>query len=127
WAGDTLGRMMRRVSPASDSPTSGHHSVMNRRTFLGLSALAPLSSSLVGNATAAAGRELSADVVIVGGGVGGCAAALAAARAGARVILTEKTDWLGGQLTSQAVPPDEHPWIESFGCTRLYRRFRDGI
>jgi len=24
-------------------------------------------------------------------------------------VLTEDSDWLGGQLTSQAVPPDEHP------------------
>ena len=35
-------------------------------------------------------------------------------------LLTEETDWIGGQLTSQAVPPDEHPWIESFGCTAAY-------
>ncbi len=72
-------------------------------------------------------RELHADVVIIGGGVGGCAAAWAALEMGRRVILTEECDWLGGQLTSQAVPPDEHPWIEQFGCTRLYRRLRDGI
>ncbi|MBL9172157.1 MAG: FAD-dependent oxidoreductase, partial [Verrucomicrobiales bacterium] len=71
--------------------------------------------------------ELAADVVIVGGGVGGCAAALAACRMGRSVILTEPTDWIGGQLTSQAVPPDEHPWIESFGCTQSYRTFRDGV
>lgn len=66
-------------------------------------------------------------MVILGGGVGGCAAAFAAARAGCQVVLTEETDWIGGQLTSQAVPPDEHPWIESFGCTRSYRQFRDGV
>jgi hypothetical protein len=30
-------------------------------------------------------------------------------------------------MTSQAVPPDEHPWIEDFGCTRSWRRFRDGV
>jgi hypothetical protein len=72
-------------------------------------------------------RERRADVVILGGGVGGCAAALAAARAGCQVVLTEETDWMGGQLTSQAVPPDEHPWIESFGCTRSFRQFRDGV
>ena len=72
-------------------------------------------------------RELGADVVIVGGGTGGCAAALAATAAGARVILTEETDWVGGQLTAQAVPPDEHRWIERFGCTRRYRAFREGV
>jgi hypothetical protein len=52
---------------------------------------------------------------------------LAACRAGLRVILTEETDWIGGQATAQAVPPDEHPWIESFGCTRTYREFRDRV
>jgi hypothetical protein len=97
---------------------------MNRRRFLTCAALPPLALT---TPTRAAPREQRADVVIVGGSTGGVAAALAAARAGLRVILTEETDWLGGQLTSQAVPPDEHPWIESFGCTRSYRRFRDGI
>jgi FAD dependent oxidoreductase len=72
-------------------------------------------------------REINADVIVVGGGTGGCAAALAAARMGTKVLLTEETGWIGGQLTSQAVPPDEHPWIERFGCTRSYRRFREGI
>ena len=59
-------------------------------------------------------------------GLGGVAAALAACRRGHRVVLTEETDWLGGQLTSQAVPPDEHPWIEQFGCTATYRRAARG-
>ena len=74
-----------------------------------------------------AARELRADVAIIGGGTGGCAAALAALRNGLRVILTEETDWVGGQLTAQAVPPDEHAWIESFGSTRLYRAYRAAV
>jgi hypothetical protein len=72
-------------------------------------------------------KELTADLVIIGGGLGGVAASLAAARNGLRVILTEETDWIGGQLTSQAVPPDENPWIESFGGTRSYQGLREGI
>ncbi len=68
--------------------------------------------------------EIWADVAILGGGVGGCAAALAALRGGASVVMTEETDWIGGQLTSQAVPPDEHPWIESHGSPQSYREFR---
>ena len=32
-----------------------------------------------------------------------------------------------GQLTNQAVPPDEHPWIEDFGATASYRALRRGI
>ena len=66
-------------------------------------------------------------ILIIGGGTGGVAAALAAARAGRRVLLTEETDWIGGQLTAQAVPPDENPWIETFGGTRSYRAFREGV
>jgi hypothetical protein len=99
---------------------------MRRRTFLKSAALGPFVFSL-GASAAPRGHELHADVVIAGGGCGGVAAALAAARAGQRVILTEETDWIGGQLTAQAVPPDEHPWIESFGCTRSYRQFRQGV
>src|SRR3954471_20963043 len=53
-------------------------------------------------------RELKADVLIVGGGVGGVAAALGAAALGKSIILTDEYDWIGGQLTSQAVPPDEN-------------------
>src|SRR3954454_13826264 len=72
-------------------------------------------------------REERTTVLVVGGGLGGVAAALAAAERGAGVVLAEETSWLGGQLTSQAVPLDEHPWIERFGCTARYRRLRDGI
>ncbi|MCH7945921.1 MAG: FAD-dependent oxidoreductase, partial [Armatimonadetes bacterium] len=67
------------------------------------------------------------DLVIVGGGVGGCAAALSACSLGLRVVMTEPTNWVGGQLTSQCVPPDEHPWIEEFGCTARYRDFRNRV
>lgn len=70
---------------------------------------------------------MKTEILIAGGGVGGCAAALAAAESGRRVVMTEESDWIGGQLTSQAVPPDEHGWIERFGCTATYRRFREGV
>ena len=90
---------------------------MLRRSFL----------QLIASVVAAASRELSCDVAVIGGGVGGCAAALGALRNGMRVILTEETDWIGGQLTSQAVPPDEHPWIESFGRTQAYAAYRNAV
>ncbi len=72
-------------------------------------------------------RDLRADLVIVGGGLGGCAAALAALRNGLTVILTEETDWIGGQLSQQGVPPDEHRSIETHGATQLYRDFRKAV
>lgn len=67
------------------------------------------------------------EILIVGGGLGGVAAALAATDLGCRVILTEETDWLGGQLSSQAVPPDEHMWIEDSGRTESYAELRRRI
>lgn len=63
-------------------------------------------------------------VLIVGGGMGGCAAALALASQGVKCVMSEPHRWLGGQLTSQAVPLDEHPWIEDFGRTELYAELR---
>ncbi len=106
---------------------------MRRRRFLkrlglgaGLTVL-PTGSRSWAARLASQQRELACDVAIVGGGLGGCAAAVAALRAGKTVVLTEPTDWIGGQLTSQAVPPDEHPWIEQFGCNASYRAVRDGI
>jgi hypothetical protein len=71
--------------------------------------------------------ERRTEVLVVGAGLGGVAAALAAVRLGQNVILTEETDWIGGQLTAQAVPPDEHPWIEGTGCTATYQRLRHAI
>ncbi len=70
---------------------------------------------------------IKTEILIVGGSVGGCAAALAALEAGRNVVLTEESGWIGGQLTSQAVPPDEHGWIEDFGCTASYRRYRQRV
>jgi len=105
---------------------------MKRRSFIRCAALTAAGrikvSALAGFALQRARpKELKADLIIVGGGTGGCAAALAAVRNGLRVIMTEETDWIGGQLTQQAVPPDEHPWIEGFGGTRTYREFRSQV
>ena len=72
-------------------------------------------------------RERSTDILIVGGSLGGVAGALAAARLGREVVLVEESDWIGGQLTTQGVPPDEHPWAEGTGITASYRRLRSGI
>ena len=75
--------------------------------------------------------SLTVETIIVGAGVGGCAAALALARAGRRVILTEEFAWIGGQFTSQAVPPDENRWIEYEAgipaATHSYLHLRDAV
>lgn len=109
---------------------------MKRRNFIslvGLGGTAVASGSLIGlsgNVYASSiydeqkATELNASLVIAGAGIGGFAAALGALRNGLSVILTEETDWIGGQLTQQGVPPDEHNWIESHGATKAYRHYR---
>jgi hypothetical protein len=68
------------------------------------------------------------DVVILGGGMGGVSAAIAASKAGARVCLTDPTKWLGGQMTSQGVSAlDENRFIETTGATRSYAELRRRI
>jgi hypothetical protein len=113
---------------------------MKRRNFIGNLALGGsvmLSSpilSLGDNKTNKANHPkksfekiMEADAVIIGGGLGGFAASVALLRNNKTVILTEETDWIGGQLTQQGVPPDEHPWIEFTGSTQMYRDFRNAV
>ena len=107
------------------SPGRKPHSSPHRASLQGRGGQVDLTRGLVGQADGV--EALRTDVAIVGGGLGACAAALAAARLGRRVILTEETHWVGGQLTNQVVPPDEHPWIEQFGATASYRTLRRGI
>lgn len=72
--------------------------------------------------------EISCDVLVVGAGLGGAAAALRAARLGRHVCLVEETGWPGGQMSTQGVSAlDEHRYIESFGGTGAYYEFRNGI
>jgi hypothetical protein len=73
------------------------------------------------------------DILIVGGGVGGVAAALAATTATndrLKVCITEETDWLGGQITTQGIPVlDEgrNFLVETSGANRSYQKFRERI
>ncbi|QRR02202.1 FAD-dependent oxidoreductase [Dyadobacter sandarakinus] len=108
---------------------------MKRRSFLGNIALTSALTNIEGLDQKSRPslhknkpqETLKADLIIAGGGLGGCAASLAALRNGLTVILTEETDWLGGQISQQGVPPDEHQWIETHGAPKSYRDFRNAI
>jgi hypothetical protein len=54
--------------------------------------------------TRAASEVWECDVVVVGGSLGGVAAASGAMRQGAKTCLIELTPWLGGQISSGGVP-----------------------
>ena len=57
-------------------------------------------------------REISTDVLVIGGGSAGCFAAISAARSGASVLLVEKNGMLGGTTTGGMVnfPGLFHAW-----------------
>ena len=63
----------------------------------------PTAGVLLALVACSAPAPESYDVVIVGGGTGGTAAAIEAARNGARVLVVEEGPWLGGMLTSAGV------------------------
>ncbi len=59
-------------------------------------------------------NELSTDVLVVGGGAGGTAAAIQAARQGVRTILVSEFTWLGGMLTSAGVSAPDGNELAAF-------------
>ncbi len=72
-------------------------------------------------------RRVSADIAVIGASLGGVMAAYQACQAGRTVVLTSEFAWLGGQMTAQGVPPDEHRLIESGGASKTYMQFRQAI
>lgn len=56
----------------------------------------------------------TADVLVVGGGTGGTAAAIQAARRGAKTILVSEFPWLGGMLTAAGVSAPDGNELAAF-------------
>lgn len=70
------------------------------------------------------------DIIISGAGTGGWAAAVQAARMGARVLLLEETDWIGGQMSCAAVTTmdEDSVWMKFPVRERgLYREFHESM
>jgi hypothetical protein len=65
---------------------------------------------------------LTADVLVVGGGTGGTAAAISSAQRGAKTILVSEFPWLGGMLTSAGVSAPDGNELEAFQ-TGLWGKF----
>ncbi|MBD1906997.1 FAD-dependent oxidoreductase [Funiculus sociatus GB2-A5] len=59
-------------------------------------------------------QTFTADVLVVGGGTGGTAAAVQAARCGAKTVLVSEFTWLGGMLTSAGVSAPDGNELAAF-------------
>jgi FAD dependent oxidoreductase len=68
--------------------------------------------------------ERKADIAVVGASLGGVLAAWRACASGRQVVLLAEHRWIGGQMTAQGVPPDEHHLIEHGGASESYLAFR---
>ncbi|NEZ61267.1 FAD-dependent oxidoreductase [Leptolyngbyaceae cyanobacterium CCMR0082] len=75
-------------------------SSFGQRLFSAIGLLLLLASPLAAQPNRIEQTE-SCDVLVVGGGLAGVSTAYESLHAGRTVCLTEMTDWLGGQLTSQ--------------------------
>ena len=88
---------------------------MKRRDFLKTSGAALAGGALLGTAGGfsqscaahdGSSRDLgSTDVLVVGGGPAGVCAAIAAARCGAKTVIVEQSNCLGGMATRGLVAP----------------------
>lgn len=65
---------------------------------------------------------IRADVCVIGAGAGGLGAAITAARRGARVVLLERDEWLGGTTTSGGVCVWQPGICRAPLCEEIYER-----
>lgn len=91
---------MRSTLGTQAGPSSATTVLLSGRVFFCLLlALTPLGLG----ASSERHREQHTDIVIVGAGPGGVAAAIQAARLGAKAVLLEETDWIGGQMAAAGI------------------------
>src|SRR6266480_4370267 len=77
---------------------------LGRRRFLQTAGLAAGSALTPSPMAHAAVPETEADVLVCGGGCAGLAAALSAARNGAKTLLVERAGFAGGIITGVGLP-----------------------
>ena len=89
-----------------------------------LSGMKYMAAALVTAALVMSCQRSTYDVVVIGGGVSGTAAAIRSARMGARTIVIESTPWLGGMLTSAGVSATDGNYKLRGG---MWGEFRDSL
>jgi hypothetical protein len=99
--------------------------------ILSIISLTSLTPSTIAAPPRTPDKEETCDILVVGGGLAGAAAAYEGLLAGRTVCLTEITDWVGGQISSQGTSAlDERPTqrsrlFYSRGYLELRNRIKD--
>jgi hypothetical protein len=105
WALVAWERSLFPVLNSTYLPMRSPIAFMYRALPLGLTSMLTVNLVLPGFAQAqnspAIDQEVTCEVLIIGGGLAGSATAYEALLTGRTVCLTEMTDWLGGQISSQ--------------------------
>ncbi|WP_026100743.1 FAD-dependent oxidoreductase [Synechococcus sp. PCC 7336] len=114
-AGVAVAVRLSNLLPVSQSPTIG--------------AEMPLATSSPDPAAATPPEIWTCEVVVIGGSLGGVAAAAHAMQAGARTCLIELTPWLGGQISSQGVSAIDESLVmrQRQNFSRNWNRFKQLI
>ena len=96
---------------------------------LSLTSLTSLAPSALTAPPRSPDKEVSCEILVVGGGLAGAATAYEGLLAGRTVCLTEITDWVGGQISSQGTSAlDERPTQRSrLFYSRGYLELRERI
>lgn len=83
---------------------------------------------LTGSMTKPARFIENADFVVVGGGIGGIAAAITLSGSGRVVVLIEESDHIAGCLTpGDTLSLSYNAFVENYGTSKAYRLFRDKL
>ncbi len=69
-------------------------------------------------------KIVTTDVLVIGGGVGGTAAGIQAARLGVKTMIVESTPWLGGMISSAGVSATDGNHLLPSG---LWNEFRNQL
>lgn len=120
---------LRPVDSPADTPQTAERDITTLATEPRYSVVRPLwQTNEVDTPRARIGPDY--DVVIAGAGTGGWAAAVQAARLGARVLLLEETDWIGGQMAAAGVTTmdEDGGWMKFPVRERgIYREFHESM
>lgn len=76
---------------------------MNKAVLLSYIFILVFSISVISCKNTQSKKEITTDILVIGGTTSGTSAGISAARKGVKTLIVEETPWLGGMFTAQGV------------------------